>query len=45
MWDFSTEPEFQAKLNWMDTFVRNEVEPLDHLTHQAEHLIYSPLST
>ena len=45
MWDFSTEPEFQAKLDWMDTFVRNEVEPLDHLTHQAEHVIYAPLST
>jgi alkylation response protein AidB-like acyl-CoA dehydrogenase len=44
MWDFSTEPEFQAKLDWMDTFVRNEVEPLDHLTHQAEHVIYAPLS-
>ena len=28
-WDFSTEPEFQAKLDWMDAFVRDEVEPLD----------------
>jgi acyl-CoA dehydrogenase len=28
-WDFSTEPEFQAKLDWTDTFVREEVEPLD----------------
>lgn len=28
-WDFSTEPEFQAKLDWADTFVREEVEPLD----------------
>jgi acyl-CoA dehydrogenase len=29
MWDFSTEPEFQKKLDWMDEFVRQEVEPLE----------------
>ncbi len=28
-WDFETEPEFQRELNWLDAFVRNEVEPLD----------------
>jgi acyl-CoA dehydrogenase len=28
-WDFETEPEFQAKLDWADSFVREEVEPLD----------------
>jgi acyl-CoA dehydrogenase len=28
-WDFSTDPEFQAKLDWADRFVRDEVEPLD----------------
>ncbi|MHB8464168.1 MAG: acyl-CoA dehydrogenase family protein [Acidimicrobiales bacterium] len=28
-WDFETEPEFQAKLDWADAFVREEVEPLD----------------
>ncbi|WP_330255716.1 acyl-CoA dehydrogenase family protein [Nocardia sp. NBC_00565] len=28
-WDFTTEPEFQAKLDWADAFVRDEVEPLD----------------
>jgi acyl-CoA dehydrogenase len=28
-WDFETEPEFQAKLDWADRFVREEVEPLD----------------
>ena len=27
-WDFTTDPEFQ-KLEWMDAFVRDEVEPLD----------------
>ncbi|MCU1346541.1 MAG: acyl-CoA dehydrogenase family er 10-like, partial [Acidimicrobiia bacterium] len=30
-WDFSTEPEFQAQLDWIDTFVREEVEPIDAL--------------
>ncbi len=28
-WDFTTEPEFQHKLDWADDFVRREVEPLD----------------
>jgi len=28
-WDFSTEPEFQKKLDWVDEFCREEVEPLD----------------
>ncbi|HTT86305.1 MAG TPA: acyl-CoA dehydrogenase family protein [Acidimicrobiales bacterium] len=28
-WDFSTEPGFQEKLDWMDGFVRDEIEPLD----------------
>ncbi len=27
--DFSVEPEFQARLDWMDRFVTEEVEPLD----------------
>jgi acyl-CoA dehydrogenase len=31
MWDFTTEPEFQEKLDWMARFVREEVEPLDLL--------------
>jgi acyl-CoA dehydrogenase len=30
-WDFETEPEFQAKLDWVDAFVREEVEPLDQI--------------
>ena len=30
-WDFETDPDFQAKLDWMDAFVRDEVEPLDRL--------------
>jgi acyl-CoA dehydrogenase len=28
-WDFSTEPEFQRKLDWMAEFVRAEVWPLE----------------
>ena len=28
-WDFETDPEFQKKLDWVDAFVTNEVEPLD----------------
>jgi acyl-CoA dehydrogenase len=31
MWEFETEQEFQQKLDWMDEFVREEVEPLDAL--------------
>lgn len=27
-WDFSTDPEFQEKLDWMDAFVREEIEPI-----------------
>jgi acyl-CoA dehydrogenase len=30
-WEFATDPEFQAKLDWADAFVREEVEPLDLL--------------
>jgi acyl-CoA dehydrogenase len=37
MWDFSTEPEFQDKLDWMKAFVRNEVEPLDLVFDRPGH--------
>ena len=30
-WDFSTEPEFEAKLEWMRAFVRDEIIPLETL--------------
>jgi len=33
-WDFETEPEFQRELDWMDAFVRDEVEPLDLVFHE-----------
>jgi alkylation response protein AidB-like acyl-CoA dehydrogenase len=28
-WDFSTEPEFQAQLDWVAKFCETEIEPLD----------------
>ena len=31
MWDFATDPEFQTELDWIDAFVREEVEPLDYV--------------
>jgi len=40
LWDFETEPEFQAKLDWADAFVREEVEPLDLLWPD---LVFTPL--
>ena len=33
-WDFSTEPEFEAKLDWMRSFVREEIIPLETLAEQ-----------
>jgi len=30
-WDFETDPEFQKELDWIDAFVKEEVEPLDHV--------------
>lgn len=35
MWSFETDPEYQEKLDWVDRFVREEVEPLDHLGVEA----------
>ncbi len=53
MWDFSTEPEFQAKLDWMAEFIKAEVDALDLLFpsaryvydthHQASRAILKPL--
>ena len=28
-WDFSTEPEFQEQLDWVEQFCREEIEPLE----------------
>src|SRR5688572_28571670 len=30
-WDFQTEPEFEAQLEWMRGFVREEIRPLETL--------------
>ena len=30
-WDFETEPELQAKLDWMEEFISEKVEPLGYL--------------
>jgi acyl-CoA dehydrogenase len=36
-WDFETEPEFQEQLDWIDSFVKTEVEPLELvLRHPAD---------
>src|SRR3979411_33615 len=34
-WDFSTEPEFEEKLEWMRGFMRDEVYPLEVLETDA----------
>ena len=38
-WDFSTEPEFQEKLDWMRTFVREEIWPLEVLDEAGRDVI------
>jgi alkylation response protein AidB-like acyl-CoA dehydrogenase len=38
MWDFSTEPEFQEKLDWVERFCREEIEPLELLFPYAVRL-------
>jgi len=35
--DFSIEPDFQADLDWIDDFVRTEVEPIDVLFPNVNH--------
>ena len=30
-WDFETEPEFQEKLDWIESFMKAEIEPLSNL--------------
>jgi acyl-CoA dehydrogenase len=39
MWDFSTDPEFQAHLDWMEQFVRDEIWPLETLDLSYEQLL------
>ncbi|MFD2399221.1 acyl-CoA dehydrogenase family protein [Prauserella oleivorans] len=44
-WDFSTEPEFEAKLDWARRFVRDEIYPLEvlDLDHATFRTIAAPL--
>lgn len=46
-WEFSTEPEFQERLDWMDSFVREQIWPLETVAHELskEQLdaAYTPL--
>ena len=44
-WDFSTEPEFEEKLEWMRGFVREEVFPLEtlDLTYDQVRVLVRPL--
>ena len=44
-WDFSTEPEFEAKLEWMRGFVREEIFPLEtlDLTYDQVKVAVQPL--
>ncbi len=41
MWDFSTEPDFQEKLDWIERFVREEVDALDVLFPKVSY-VYDP---
>jgi acyl-CoA dehydrogenase len=44
-WDFSTEPEFEEKLEWMRTFVREDIIPLETLSldHDTFLIVVRPL--
>jgi acyl-CoA dehydrogenase len=37
-WDFETDAEFQRDLDWMDAFVRDELEPLDFVVRNPYDL-------
>lgn len=37
-WDFETEPKFQKELDWIANFVREEVEPLEHVLHHPNEM-------
>jgi acyl-CoA dehydrogenase len=46
-WDFSTDPDYAAKLEWARSFVREEIWPLEtvvgELSQEALDRIYAPL--
>ena len=37
-WEFSTDPEFQKKLDWIQQFCEERVEPLHHIFPHAVRL-------
>jgi len=37
-WDFSTDPEYAEQLAWVETFVREECEPLDLVIEESHDL-------
>src|SRR3954451_13867079 len=38
-WDFSTDPEFQEQLDWMQAFVREEIWPLEVLALDYDQMM------
>jgi acyl-CoA dehydrogenase len=46
-WDFATDPEFQEQLDWMTSFVREELWPLETIVDEFDQAmlnrIYAPL--
>jgi acyl-CoA dehydrogenase len=47
-WDFSTEPEFEEKLEWIRRFVQTEIEPIDlafghELVYDKTHPVHREL--
>ncbi len=37
-WDFETDPEFQKELDWVESFVTQEIEPLDYVVENPYDL-------
>lgn len=42
VWDFSTDPEWAEQLDWVRTFVKEEVAPLDLLWPEYHHRVLPP---
>ena len=41
-WDFETDAEYQEKLDWVEQFVTEDVEPLDYVLGHGCLLYTSP---
>jgi acyl-CoA dehydrogenase len=35
-WDFSTDPEYQAKLDWAREFMREEIWPIEPVINELD---------